>query len=237
MAEIAVTQGRASKPKDHQRDKAAQHRLSDIAYRKILEGLFDRTIPAGSFVSQNSLVDALGVPVQPLRDALRVLEAEGVVTIHPRSGIEFLKPDLELARSTYHFRTIIERAAARRYAEVGDQREFASLIEAHESLIREIEGGAFDAAIVDRLENVEEQLHGGMVASLNNPLVENAALRLKNYVRLILMERLLTPPLALRTLKEHLVLLRAIKDRDPDAAEAAVVSHFQAALQRILGMF
>ncbi len=52
--------------------------------------------------------------MQPLRDALRILEAEGVLTIHPRAGIEFLKPDLELARSsTYQFRSIIERAAAR----------------------------------------------------------------------------------------------------------------------------
>jgi DNA-binding GntR family transcriptional regulator len=88
-------------------------RLSDVAYSAILEGLFEKRVPAGAFVSQNDLVKLLGIPVQPLRDALRVLEAEGVLTIHPRSGIQFLKPDLELARSTYQFRTIIERSAAR----------------------------------------------------------------------------------------------------------------------------
>src|SRR3546814_16697784 len=85
-----------------------------------MQGLFDQKVPAGACVSQNDLVRLLGIPVQPLRDALRVLEAEGVLTIHPRSGIQFLKPDLELARSTYQFRSIIERAAARRYAETGD---------------------------------------------------------------------------------------------------------------------
>src|SRR3546814_12348824 len=79
---------------------AIGERLSDVAYKAILQGLFDQKVPAGAFVSQNDLVRLLGIPVQPLRDALRVLEAEGVLTIHPRSGIQFLKPDLELARST-----------------------------------------------------------------------------------------------------------------------------------------
>ncbi|WNO52394.1 GntR family transcriptional regulator [Stakelama saccharophila] len=228
----------ASSKQTKTRAVSTEHeRLSDIAYRKILEGLFDRTVPAGAFVSQNALVGMLGIPVQPLRDALRVLEAEGVLTIHPRSGIQFLKPDLELARSTYQFRTIIERSAARSYAESGDAQEIAGMIAEHEALIAEIEGGAFGSETIDKLDDLEERLHGGMLASLRNPLVENTARRLKNYVRLIRLERLVTQPLALRTLREHMNILHAIEKRDPDAAEAALAAHFQAALQRILGMF
>ena len=40
-----------------------------------------------------------------------------------------------------------------------------------------------------------------------------------------------------RTLREHLEILEAAKASDASAAEAAVSNHFQAALQRILGMF
>ena len=40
----------------------------------------------------------------------------------------------------------------------------------------------------------------------------------------------------LRTLREHLEILNACAARDGDAAEAALSRHFQAALQRILGM-
>jgi len=212
-------------------------RLSDLAYHRVLEGLFDRKVPAGAFVSQTDLVKLLGIPVQPLRDALRVLEAEGVLTIHPRSGIQFLKPDLELTRSTYQFRTIIERAAARTFAETADAQIIAALIADHKALIVEIEKDGFDAAVLDRLEALEERLHGGMIASLRNPLIETTARRLKNYVTLIRLERLVTQPLALRTLREHLEILDAAAARDAAAAEAAVTSHFQAALQRILGMF
>src|SRR3569623_757348 len=182
-------------------------RLSDIAYRKVLEGLFDRKVPAGAFVSQNDLVKLIDIPIQPLRDALRVLEAEGVLTIHPRSGIQFLKPDLELARSTYQFRTIIERAAARAYAETASTEVVGALIAEHKELIAEIEQGGFGASILERLNALEERLHGGMIASLRNPLIANTARRLKNYVTLIRLDRLITEPLALRTLREHLEIL------------------------------
>ena len=64
-------------------------RLSDLAYERILETLFQKKIPAGAFLSQNDLVELLGIPVAPVRDALKVLETEGIVTIHPRSGIQF----------------------------------------------------------------------------------------------------------------------------------------------------
>src|SRR5688572_18886928 len=87
-------------------------RLGDGAYVRILEMLFDRKIPAGAFLSQNDLVKLLGVPIAPLREALKLLEAEGIVVIHQRSGIQFVKPGLELTRSTFQFRIILERSAA-----------------------------------------------------------------------------------------------------------------------------
>ena len=218
-------------------ENSSHERMSDIAYKRLLEGLFSRKIAAGSFVSQTSLVETFDVPVQPLRDALRVLEAEGVLAVHPRSGIEFLKPDLELARSTYQFRTIIERAAARHSATAGDVNYFAEVITEHETLIATIEGGTFNDDILIEAERLERRLHDGMLDTLNNLLVTTTARRLKNYVQLIRLERIITPPLILQSLNEHLAILEAITKRDEQAAEAALASHFQASLQRILGMF
>ena len=63
------------------------------------------------------------MPVGPLRDALKALEAEGVLTIHPHTGIQFIKPGLELTRSTYQFRGIIEAAAVAVYAETAPEAE------------------------------------------------------------------------------------------------------------------
>ena len=66
----------AGKAKTDSSPLVAAARMSDVAYERILEGLFDRRVPAGAFISQNELSAIVDVPVAPLRDALRVLEAE-----------------------------------------------------------------------------------------------------------------------------------------------------------------
>jgi DNA-binding GntR family transcriptional regulator len=217
--------------------ETAPGRLSDLAYQRILEGLFDRRLPAGAFVSQNDLVKLLGIPVAPLRDALRVLEAEGVLTIHPRSGIQFVKPGLELTKSTYQFRAIVERAAVRVYAEIADETELAGLAARHLGAIRAVEeNGLADAAIAE-IEALESALHNAVIGCLNNPLIENSYRRMHNYLRLVRMDRRLTPPLALRSLREHMEIIRACAARDADKAEAALQAHFTAALQRHMGLY
>lgn len=212
-------------------------RLSDLAYTRILENLFDRRLPAGAFVSQNDLVKLLGIPVAPLRDALRTLEVEGILTIHPRSGIQFVKPGLELTKSTYQFRTIIERAAVRAFAEQGDEDLIRELGERHRAVAKDIEAVGLNAATMEELEELETLLHNSVIAVLRNALIETSYRRMHTYLRLVRLDRKLTVPLAQRSIKEHLEIIEACEMRDPDRAEAALVAHFNAALQRHLGMF
>lgn len=210
--------------------------MSQAAYVTILEGLFSGRLPTGAFVSQNDLVKLTGFPLQPLRDALRVLQTEGVLTIHPRSGIQFLKPDMELARSTYQFRSIIERAAARAYAENGNAAEIDALLLDHRTLETLLIGGAIPDDLRGRVEDLEDRFHGALIGILHNPLIEITARRLKNYMTLIRLDRRYTSPLALHTLAEHIAVLEACKARDGAGAENALSQHFRQALGRILGM-
>lgn len=211
-------------------------RMSDVAYDRILEGLFDRRVPVGGFISQNELSAIIDVPVAPLRDALRMLEAEGILTIHPRSGIQFVRPGLELTRSTYQFRSIIERAAVRVFAEEGDEHLMASLEVRHSRLIRATERSGIGPEMLGELDALEIELHSGIIQALRNPLIETTYRRMHNYLRLLRLDRKLTPPIVIRTLGEHLDILEACSKRNADAAEAALVAHFQAAIQRNLGL-
>ncbi|WP_084583242.1 GntR family transcriptional regulator [Sphingomonas azotifigens] len=210
--------------------------LAEKAYKAILRGLFNRTIPVGVDLSQSELIRLLGITSQPLRDALRTLENEGLVTIHARSGIRFIRADLELSRSTYQFRSLIERAGARILAESADAAETQALADDHRALLARLEAGIWgeeEALILDDLEN---RLHNALISALRNPLIELTARRLKNYVTLVRLDWLTTRPLAMRTLREHLEILDACIARDADAAEAALINHFQLALQRLIGM-
>jgi DNA-binding GntR family transcriptional regulator len=211
-------------------------RLSDLAYDRILECLFDRRVSAGAFVSQGELSDIVGVPVAPLRDALRVLEAEGILTIHPRSGIQFIRPGLELTRSTYQFRSIVERAAVRIFAEEADEAEIEMLHRRHVALIRSIEENGLTPQSLVEVDEMERLLHGAVIAILRNPLIETSYRRMHNYLRLLRLDRRFTVPVVRRTLKEHLEILAACQARDADRAQAALDAHFQAAMQRNLGL-
>lgn len=212
-------------------------RLTDRAYAGILELLFKKKLPPGSFVSQSELVELTGVPLGPVRDALRGLEAEGVLTIHRSTGIQFVKPGMELTRSTFQFRGIIEAAAVAVYAETGADAEIEEISRRHRSAEAAIERDGLTEENLDLLEVLEELLHGAIVASLDNPLIDTSYRRIRNYLRLLRLDRKMTVPLALRSLREHQLILEACRNRNPAAAVSALQSHFAAALQRSMGLY
>jgi DNA-binding GntR family transcriptional regulator len=212
-------------------------RLRDVAYARVFEIMYERKLPAGAFVSQTDLVGMTGVPVAPLRDALRTLEAEGVLTIHPHSGIQFIKPGMELTRSTYQFRGIIEAAAVAVYADTAADADIWDLLRRHQEVEQSIVRDGLTPQNAAGLEQLEESLHGTIVASLSNPLIDTSYRRIRNYLKLLRLDRKMSAPLALRSLHEHLAVLEACRARNPPAAVAAIQSHFAAALQRNLGLY
>jgi DNA-binding GntR family transcriptional regulator len=231
-----VQVARKTKTADPVDDNGGAVRLSDVAYNRILEALFDRKVQAGAFVSQGELSELVDVPVAPLRDALRVLEAEGILTIHPRSGIQFVRPGLELTRSTYQFRSILEKAAIRVFAEQGDESLVGSMLERHLRLMMAIGVEGLGPAELMEMEALEQVLHNAVIGVFHNPLIDSSYRRMHNYLRLLRLDRKLTAPVALRTLKEHVEIIEACRARNADKAEQALDAHFQAAMNRNLGL-
>jgi DNA-binding GntR family transcriptional regulator len=236
-AQVAITGTSEVLAEAQPADLLPGQRLSDLAYARILENLFDKRLPAGAFVSQNDLVKLLGIPVAPLRDALRTLEVEGILTIHPRSGIQFVKPGMELTKSTYQFRTIIERAAVRTFAEFGDEELIAQIGDRHRKVAADIAANGLTSGAMEEIEALESLLHNSIIDILRNPLIETSYRRMHNYLRLVRLDRKMTVPLAERSIREHLEIIDSCANRDPDRAETALVAHFNAALQRHMGMF
>jgi DNA-binding GntR family transcriptional regulator len=211
-------------------------RLSDLAYARLLEALFEGRLPAGSFVSQSDLAKLVDVSVVPLRDALRTLEAEGILTIHPRTGIQFVEPGLELTRATYQFRGIVESVAVAHFAETASDSEIDEIERRHQAMILHVGGENLDPSLNAKLEELEDLLHGSIVGSLNNPLINTSYRRVRNYVRLIRVNRRLTRRVVLNSLREHIAIIDACRQRNPTDAIAALQAHFAAALLRSLGL-
>jgi DNA-binding GntR family transcriptional regulator len=211
--------------------------LNKAAHNKILQWIFDGKLAPGAFMSQGELSKLLDIPTQPLRDALRVLESENMLVIHPRAGIQFRKPDLEFIRATYQFRSIIESAAARHFAQYGQEKVITELINEHNKLIETIDKEGITSSVLDDIEAIELKFHGTMISSLNNEFVEVTAIRLKYYIKLIQLDHHFTINLVKNSLSEHIQILQACFNRDQEAASKALMLHFKEALHRHMKLF
>lgn len=214
-------------------------RLSDVALRRFRKALFGGAIEPGAVLSQSDLVRLLDVPVGPLRDALRQLQAEGLLTIHPRSGIEIRKPDLELLRHSYQMRLILERPAVRLFADAFPLREIDALIRAHRKAIAIVDGREFGDDDALAAEALDRRFHARIVGALENPLADAAYGQAQDFMRLVRLDRHYrhSSAIAIRTFREHLAILEAMRRRDTAAAEAALEAHFSRAMQRAMGIF
>jgi DNA-binding GntR family transcriptional regulator len=213
---------------------SSAERLSDAAYRAVLQALFDRRVAAGAFVSQGELSRITGCPIGPLRDALKVLEADGVLEIHPRSGIQFVRPGVDLTRSTYQFRGILERAAVRVFADSAPLEQIERIVEAHEALLNDLAHAPRAEDLPERSASLETMFHGGVVGSLDNRQIDAAHRRLATLLRIIRLESAWNPRTIGITMREHLDVLERARARDLEGAEDAMRRHLNGALQRHL---
>jgi DNA-binding GntR family transcriptional regulator len=212
--------------------------LGQMAYRRFKEALFDRRIDPGAFLSQGDLVRLLDVPLAPLREALQRLQAEGLVTIKARAGIEISKPDIVLVRNTYQLRLILERAAVRRFAETATMDLIEDLERRHVATIEGVRGREVSRDEARRIEALDGDFHRTVIDCLGNPLVGRAYAQTYDYIQFIRIDRHygLSAPLVLRTMTEHLDIIAAYKARDADRAEEALETHFARAMQRAMGL-
>jgi DNA-binding GntR family transcriptional regulator len=211
---------------------------SGIAYRRFKEALFQRRIVVGSMVSQADLVALTGVPISALREAMQVLQSEGMIRILPRSGIQILKPDLALVRNAFQLRQILELPAIRHAAEAMPRDRLEAMQATHEDLLARTPGLEVTPEIAASAEARDLGMHHAIIAFMDNPLLERAYRQAHDCIRLIRLDRLymMSAAAIARTMQEHLAILRACQSRDPDAAQAALELHFAKAMQRSLGM-
>lgn len=209
--------------------------LSDLAYERILQALFDSRLPMGEKLNQGDLIKITAIPVGPVRDALKLLEADGIVTIHPRSGIEIIRPSTDLVRATFQFRAMIERPAVRAYATSATEKVLRELDRWHAEIAEQLASAEPNESVTSQLDKVEDAFHLPMVAALDNELVDASYRRLRLMAAIIKVKATVFPRAAVVSIREHRAVLKACLDRDADAAESALAQHLTNALNRNLG--
>jgi DNA-binding GntR family transcriptional regulator len=156
----------------------------------------------------------------PIRDALRKLEAEGLVHALPGRGVVVPRIGLGDADELYELREVLEARAARRAAE----RAPADLHARLSALIKAF-GVALKQNDAERLQAVDTELHGAIAAAAGSARLERLIETVRAQVLQVRLRSMRQRARAAKSFREMAKLTAAIHSRNGARAEAAMREH------------
>lgn len=177
---------------------------------------------AGERLIERELCEMLGVSRPSLREALRQLEAEGLVTLVPNRGPVVTDISLEEAREIYEMRATLEGLAARLFTRRASDAEIAELRRAARELKKAGTGNSSELML-----DLKNKFYEILLSGCGNRVIRCELSQLHNRLRL-----LRAKILAGRTrlaLIEVGKIVDAIERRDEDAACLASIEHIERA--------
>jgi DNA-binding GntR family transcriptional regulator len=201
--------------------------LAERAYRRLRDSIVAGRLAAGSRVSERSLAAALGISAQPVREALRRLEGEGMVVTLPRRGTVVAEFGPEHLAEMGRIRAALEGVAAALAAERAD----ADQLQALQDQLRTM-GVATEAGDTEALAEANERFHALLHEAAGSTFLQRSLASLRGFDRVgrlrVLNSAPQEPP---RALREHQGLVAALRARDPELAEERMRAHVLRSLE------
>ncbi|WP_066704569.1 GntR family transcriptional regulator [Curvibacter delicatus] len=184
------------------------------------EEIFDGTLAPGSFVDEVALCERLEISRTPLREALKVLSAEGLVRHEPRRGCfvnEVTEQDLD---EIFPVIALLEGRCAFEAACNASDADLAVL----ETLHQKLQAHAAAKRIVDYYQT-NFAIHEAIITLADNRWLAQVIADLRKILKLARLQQLHAPGRLAQSLSEHLAVFAALKARDSEGAEAAMRTH------------
>ncbi|WP_421905796.1 GntR family transcriptional regulator [Mameliella sp.] len=189
------------------------------AYRRILDEVRAGHLMPGDRLMEVELAKRLGFSRTPVREAIRQLESDGVVTHVPRVGAAIRSLDHAEISELYDMRTVLEGTAARFAARAASEVELAELADIHATMA----AGAGDPYVLNR------QFHAALLDAARNRFLKKAVASIHTTLLILGPTTLREEERAEDALREHAAILEGLQARDQDAAEQAMRAHIAAA--------
>jgi DNA-binding GntR family transcriptional regulator len=207
-------------PEFDNRDLSA--RVFQVLQREILQGL----LPPGSRLSLEVLAERFGVSVSPIRDALRLLAADGLVELRSRRGAFVTQPSREIIQEVFQFRAILECAAVE--AVISGGPETIAALRAQVEAMPATMVGDTHADYLTYIHH-DQVFHRTLVDAIGNGRLSDSYASLASFTLIARMLHRSGSHRAAETLAEHRAILDALAARDADAARAAIRAHLERA--------
>lgn len=185
----------------------------------IRQRIYSRELEPGSWIDEMKMAEAFGISRTPLREALKVLAAEGLVTMKVRRGAYVTEVSEKDLRDVYHLLSLLESDAA---ATVAEQATAAQL-EQLQRLHQELEAAVADA---DQFFRVNEAFHMQLLALCDNRFLSQVVADLRKVMKLNRHQSLFKRGRIEDSLQEHAAIVQALAQRNPAAARQAMHTHF-----------
>lgn len=191
--------------------------ISDLLRRKILTG----EIEPGERINVRALESDLGVSHIPIREAIRRLEAEGLVTRQPNVGAVAAQVSLRELEELYDFRRVIEPAIARRSVPRMTDADVDGVFAALERL----EAVEIAPAGMDEYVKVHQEFHWRLLAPGASTLIERTLEELWTMAERYL--RLLKGSMVHIADPQHEQMADACRARDAEALASVLTDHLE----------
>ncbi|MBX6351188.1 MAG: GntR family transcriptional regulator [Clostridia bacterium] len=187
----------------------------EVLRRAIIQG----ELKPGDRITEVQLAEELQISRTPLREALRQLQAEGLLR-RSGGGLVVSPVDLSEVHLMYECRIALERLAARKAAELASP-------DVLDDLDRLLEEARRAAGTGDRAKvtSVNVDFHRTIAAAGGNPWTVRLLEQIWDRITLFRVSVLRASEDYDRVFREHAAILRELRRRDPDAAERAMAAH------------
>lgn len=196
--------------------------MSMVITSRLRRAILENRLKPGARLLQSELANELGVSRQPVREALRALEAEGLVVPIPGGGVRIRALSQEEITENYILRRLLESQAAYAAATAMSEEEIQRL--------EQVQADLFSA--IEATDETDVLRHNALFHRL---ICEGSAMpQLVRCVDLLwigvawpggvgIVER------GKYSIPQHEKIIAALRSHDPDAAKSAMNSHMRAA--------
>jgi DNA-binding GntR family transcriptional regulator len=187
--------------------------------------IVEQHLPPGHRLIERELVEQIGVSRTTVREVLRELAAEGLVTTIPQKGAVVAVPTAEEAAELYEVRAALEALAARRFVEHASAEQVAELRDA----LVEIECVTVEGGDIRAMLRAKDRFYDVLLRGSGNGAVHEILSGLKARVGLLRTSSLSQPGRAARSVEEIRAIVEAVEARDAEAAARACADHVERA--------
>lgn len=205
--------------------------LSGRVFQKLRNDILNGNYDENDELREITIGKELGVSRTPVREALRQLELEGLVTIIPNKGAYVTGISAKDVHDIYAIRTLLEGLCVRWATEYITEDQINRLEEI--ILLSEFHVKKADTSNAEHVTNLDGEFHAVLYEACNSKMLCHTLKDFHKYVEGARVQSVVSVERARKSIREHKMILRAIQDKDPDLAEQLANEHVTHVMQNL----